>query len=341
MKRMIALLAALCASLAAGVAAAQQAELRKLNLGTAFAATSTLPLWIADDQGLFKKHGLDVKMTFFQGSAAATQALLGGSVDLVFGSAAASVTAAGRGAPLALIATTSLIDYMLVTRADTTKPEQLRNKTLGISNFSGGDDFALIRLLPKLGLTYKQDVKFVVLGTPNPYQKAEAVLNGTTDGTLATFEVVETLKVQGKPMNVLAELIASGVKLSTGDIYATRAYLAKNPEDVKRFLRAFSEAVRLAKNDKGVTFATFKKHTNTKNDAVLEKLYHRTVVGQFLDVPYPIEEAIVAVRDDMSETSADLRRLKDMGVDKFVDKEPLQALEKEGFYAKLPPLKVN
>lgn len=341
MRRMIALLVAAQISLFASAASAQQPEPRKMNLGTAFAATSTLPIWIADDEGLFKKHGLEVKLIFFQGSAAATQALLGGSVDLVFGSAAAAVTATGRGAPLAIIATTSLIDYMLVTRPTTTKPEQLRGKTLGISNFSGGDDFALIRLLPKLGLIPKQDVKFVVLGTPNPYQKAEAVLNGTTDGTLATFEVVETLKAQGKPMNVLAELIANGVNLSTGDIYATRPYLAKNPDDVKRFLRAFSEAIRLAKNDKQVTFETFKKHTNTKNDAVLEKLYERTIVRGFLDVPYPIEDAIIAVRDDLSETSTDLRRLMDMAPDKFVDNGPLRALEQEGFFAKLPPLKVN
>ncbi|MGE0747010.1 MAG: ABC transporter substrate-binding protein [Rhodospirillales bacterium] len=341
MRRTIALLALLPVMLAAGGAAAQQAELKKMNVASAFAATTTLPLWIADNEGLFRKHGLDVKLILFQGSAQATQALLGGSADIVFGTASAAVTAAGRGAPTAIVATTSLIDYMLVVRPTTTSADQLRGKSLGISNFSGGDDFALIRLLPKLGLTYKQDVKFVVLGTPNPYQKVEAVLNGTTDGTLATFEVVETLKVQGKQTNTLAELIASGVKSSTGDIYTTRSYISRNGEDVKRFLRAFSEAIRLAKNDKDVTFATLKKHTNTKNDTVLEKLYVRTVVNGFQDMPYPIDEAIIAVRDDMADTGGDLAKLRDMGIEKFVDNAPMKALEQEGFFAKLPPRKVN
>jgi NitT/TauT family transport system substrate-binding protein len=322
----------------AGNANSQQADLQKLNVAYAFVATATTPMWIAGDEGLFKKHGLEVKMILFQGSAAATQALLSGGVDIVFGSAAAAITAVGRGLPIAVIATTHLLNYQLVSRPSVTNAEQLRGKTIGISAFSGGDDFALRRLLPKLGLTLDKDVKFVVLGTPNPYQKAEAVINGTTDATLSAFEVTDTLKLQGKNMSVLAETLPNDIKLSVGDVYATRPYLKKSPETAKNFLRAYVEAIRMAKNDKQLVFSTLRKYTKIENEEILERIYQKTVVGAFLDVPYPHIEAIIMQRDDTATNIPDLARLKEKGADDFVDNGPMAALEKEGFFKGLPPL---
>ena len=75
MRRMIAIsVLALFSTIAGNAQAqAQQANLQKLNVAYAFVATATTPLWIAEDEGLFKKNGLEIKMILFQGSAAATQ----------------------------------------------------------------------------------------------------------------------------------------------------------------------------------------------------------------------------------------------------------------------------
>jgi ABC-type nitrate/sulfonate/bicarbonate transport system substrate-binding protein len=339
MKRTVAALLLMLFALIPGSANAQNGPLKTVNAALAFVASSTLPMWIAEDEGLFKKHGLDVKLNLFQGSAAATQALLSGSIDIVFGSASAAITVVGRGVPVAVVATTHLLNYELVTRPDMTSADQLRGKTIGISAFSGGDDFALRRLLPKLGLTLNKDVKFVVLGTPNPYQKAEAVLNGTTDATMVTFEVVDTMKLQHKTLNVIASILPNGIKLSVGDIYATRSFIKKSPDVVENFLRAYTEAIRMAKNDKQLDFKLYRKYTNYKNEGVLEKIYKETILGQFANVPYPNVEAILTQRDDMATTSPDLAKLKTMKVDAFIDNGPLDAIEKAGFSKSLPPLK--
>jgi NitT/TauT family transport system substrate-binding protein len=331
--------AALMAAFLFALPARADEGLQKVNVAYAFVASSTLPMWVAQDQGLFRKQGLDVHMILFQGSAAATQALLGGSVDIVFGSASAAITVVGRGAPAAVIATTHLIDYQLVARPNVTSVDQLRGGSVGISAFSGGDDFALRRLLPKIGLTLNKDVKFVVLGTPNPAQKAEAVLNGNADATLVTFEVTDALKLQGKPMSVLAELLPNGVKLSVGDIYAMRPYIAKNPEIVRKFMRAFIAAIRTAKNDKQLSMDTLRKYIKTEDPGILSEIYRKTVVGQFRDLPYPDVEAILTQRDDTATTSPDLAKLGTMGIETFVDNGPLKAIEAEGYMNTLPPLK--
>lgn len=339
MKRLLSLSVLLLLSTISGFAYAQQTDLKKINVGYGFAASGTMPIWIAQDEGLFKKYGLDAKLILFRGSAAATQALIGGSADIVFGTASAAITAAGRGAKVAVIASSRLIDYLLVTPPNITTAAQLRDKSVGISNFSGGDDYALIRLLPKLGLKPKQEVKFVVLGTPNPYKKAEAVLKGTTSGTLVTREVFETLKLQGKNMNILASILSHGIKNSSGDVFVTRSYLKKNPENVKNFLRAFSEAIRMAKNDKQLVFRTLNKHTYTKNPKIQELVYQTTVRKRFQDEPFPIIDAIKTFRDDLAQSSPGLRKLKDMSPGEFIDNGPLMALKKDGFFQKLPPLR--
>ena len=340
MTKMIAVLLLLLGSGAAGAASAQ-GGMQKVNVGIAFVSTQTLPIWVAEDEGLAKKYGLDLKLILFQGSAAATQALVAGSVDIVFGTASAAITVVGRGAPVALVAMEQLINYEVVARPDFTSMEQLRGRSAGISAFSGGDDFALRRLLPKFGLTPDKDVKIVVLGTPNSYQKDQAVLNGTVDATLSSFDVIATLKAEGKQMSVLAETLANGVKLSVGDIYVMRPYLAKNRGTVENFLRAYVEAVRMIKNDKQLAIQHLKKYTHVTNPEVEETVYQKLVLGEIRDVPWPIEESILQQRDDMATTSPDLARLKNMGIDAFVDEGPLRTLEKEGFFEKLPPLKAQ
>lgn len=339
MRRMIAVSVLILVTMFAGVANAQQAGLTKMNVGLGFAASGMMPAWIARDEGLNKKYGLDVKLILFRGSAAATQALIGGSVDMVFGTMSAAITVAGRGAKVAVVASSRLINYMLVTHPDIKTAAQLRGKSVGISNFSGGDDFALMRLLPKLGLTPRKDVKFVVLGTPNPYKKAEAVLNGQTSGTLVTLEVLETLKLRGKKMNMLGAIIPHGIKNSSGDIFVTRSYLKKNPENVKNFLRAFIEAIRMMKNDKQLVVRTLNKNTYTKNPKIQDLVYRTTVRKMFQDEPYPLVEAVKTFRDDLAMSSPGLRKLKNMSVDQFIDNGPLDAIKKEGFYNKIPPLK--
>lgn len=320
-------------------AAAEDSGLQHVNVGYAFVASTTLPVWIARDEGLYKKYGLDVKLFSFQGSAAATQALLGGSLDIVFGSADAVVTVVGRGAPAAVIGTTQLLNYELVARPDFTSVAELRGRTAGISAFSGGDDFALRRLLPKFGLQPGKDVRIVVLGTPNSYQKDEAVLNGTIDATLSSFDVVDTLKLQGKKMSVLAETLPNGVKLTVGDLFTTRAYLANHGANVANFMRAYVAAIRMAKNSKALTYAYLKKYTRVDNPVIQEETYKRRILGEFQSMPWPNEEAILAQRDDIASSSPDLARLKGMNAAAFIDAAPLKTLEAQGFLKSLPPLK--
>src|SRR5437868_2801958 len=54
---------------------------RKLQISYATEASVSAPLWVARDDGLFEKHGLDVDLSFVRGGATNMQAMIAGSVD--------------------------------------------------------------------------------------------------------------------------------------------------------------------------------------------------------------------------------------------------------------------
>ena len=68
-------------SLCANDAAAQ--ELKKISLGYPSLAFTQSHIWVAKEEGLFKKYGLDVDPIFLHGGQVATQALAAGEPPIV------------------------------------------------------------------------------------------------------------------------------------------------------------------------------------------------------------------------------------------------------------------
>jgi len=83
-----------------GLAAAQ--ELKKVRFGYPSLGFRQGHIWVARDEGLFKKYGLDVEPIFLRGGQLAIQALAGGDPPLM--SIGQVVQAGLAGFDLALIA---------------------------------------------------------------------------------------------------------------------------------------------------------------------------------------------------------------------------------------------
>ena len=62
---------------------AQAQPLRKIRIGYPSISSRQAQLWVARDEGIFRKHGLDVELIFLRGGQVAIQALTGGDPPLV------------------------------------------------------------------------------------------------------------------------------------------------------------------------------------------------------------------------------------------------------------------
>ena len=67
-------------------------ERERLRVSTLFLGSSLLPIWVAHDQGIFTRAGLDVQLVWMQ-SGLSTSALLAGEVDAIFGTPQITLTA--------------------------------------------------------------------------------------------------------------------------------------------------------------------------------------------------------------------------------------------------------
>ena len=64
------------------VASAQEKKLTTVNLGYSAISGSFAPLWVGFDQGLFAKHGIDLKMAYIQGNRVMLSALTAGEIHI-------------------------------------------------------------------------------------------------------------------------------------------------------------------------------------------------------------------------------------------------------------------
>jgi NitT/TauT family transport system substrate-binding protein len=87
-----------------------------IRIGSLGLSGPLLPLWIAQDKGLFAKQGLTSELITFQGGTQTIQALLSGGIGFAASSSDTGVNAKLRGADIVGLAEwVNSLPYMFVT----------------------------------------------------------------------------------------------------------------------------------------------------------------------------------------------------------------------------------
>lgn len=307
---------------------AQEIKLGTLNLAYASATPRAAYLWIAKDHRLFEKYGLNVNLVSVRGSATTMQTLIGGDVDLIYVTGAAAVTAAARGAPVVIIATSGNNDYKILTQPAISSLQQLKGKIIGISNPAGSDYFALRRMLPKLGLVPGKDVSFLTTGIQSSIEKVLLVLEGRIHATLGSADTVALYEMRGQKLNMLADAVENGVYVTSGDIAARRQFLKENPAKVKAFLKAMIEAMWIAKKTPSSFSAVLRKYLKLE-DPKLVAIMHKNNALDYPSKPFPSDEAIKQAIEDINSANPELKSFDK----EFTDVTLLKEIDREGFFA--------
>jgi ABC-type nitrate/sulfonate/bicarbonate transport system substrate-binding protein len=77
----------------------------KLRVVSSAIGSSQSPLWIANEAGIFKKHGLDVELLYVAGGSRAAQVILAGEASEAMFNGASVISANLAGADLVNVAT--------------------------------------------------------------------------------------------------------------------------------------------------------------------------------------------------------------------------------------------
>jgi NitT/TauT family transport system substrate-binding protein len=138
-----------------------------LTVGKANATSDAItPVNVGDKLGIFKKHGLDLKIVDFGGGSKMVQALTAGAIDIGDG-AGTEMAFIAKGAPmLAVCESTGPAPFLGVGvpwDSPITKLADLKGKSIGVSSPDSFSDWSAHQLARKFGWG-PNDVKTVATG---------------------------------------------------------------------------------------------------------------------------------------------------------------------------------
>ena len=311
---------------------AQDKKLDSFTISYASVSGTRGPLWIAKDLGLFEKYGLEGNLVYIASGVTSVNALLGGSVDIIAASGSSAVGAAARGAPIVIIASLGHIAYKLIAHPSITTVQGLRGKIIGSSRIGAGTDFALQRLLPKLGLIPGKDVTLLPTGVSESDRRLLMLAQGKIDATLGTEDNLLQLAAKGMKFSVLADVYEAGIYTTGSDIATSRQLVKQKPRQLKAFIMALTEGTYIGRTQKEQALRVFRKYLKIEDPKMLDSMHKNYLLGSIPERPFPKEEAIQNDIEDLSQTYA---HLKGRRAAEFLDLSLLKALDDEGFFKKL------
>src|SRR5207245_11628070 len=69
------------------------AQMTEVNMGIAFVNARVAPLWVAEQEGVFRKNGIDIRLTNITGGPQGDQALLSRGIHSAFADPASTIAA--------------------------------------------------------------------------------------------------------------------------------------------------------------------------------------------------------------------------------------------------------
>ena len=190
---------ALCLSLLAGTAGHGFAQ-TTVRLASAQNSIGSLPIVLAQREGLFAAENLKIEIVDFKGGGPAVQALASGSVEACICAADHAVRLRSRGqGGLVLAALTEFHGYGLVTLASSpvTDIKSLQGKRIGITSAGSLTDNTLRYFLEEAGMNPDRDVEITGVGTGGP-MRAAIETGAVAAGMLTTPDVQAALGDSGK-----------------------------------------------------------------------------------------------------------------------------------------------
>jgi NitT/TauT family transport system substrate-binding protein len=263
---------------------------------------------LAKDAGLFKKYELDVEIIYIPAGATAIQAMISGEIGVGWGNEAAGVVAShAAGFPLKMTAVlVNKFVYSFVTPPAIAKPQDLKGKSVAVSRFGSGSDFITRMALKSWGLDPVKDVTILQIG--NSPARLGAMLAGTIHGSILNLS--QQTRARRSGLRILADLSQIDVEYPQGVIYTTPAFIAKRPDLLSKFTRAYVESVRLFKTNRQAALQIVEKYTGlTDKEEATE--YYDTFSKNFLqDFPSPSLPALRTLMEDVGSRNPKVKEIK-------------------------------
>jgi NitT/TauT family transport system substrate-binding protein len=305
------------------------AQLRKLNI--AYTATSPYQaaLIIAQQTGIFKKHGLDPTLILTAGGSLGFQAMMGGDVAMVMADGSAAVNSNLAGADVVIIASLlNTFPYSLISVPEIKKVDQLVGGKVAISRFGSATDMSVRMSLTKVGLNPDKDVTILQIGTQT--QRFAALQTKNVQATIITPPFTLTARKLG--YNTLIDMAQLNIPFLLTALLTRKSFIKAQRDTVASVVAALADAVHYYKREKEPTIKILSKYLQTTDREALEETYKEIALKVLPEKLYATLPGIQTILDELAPKNP---KAKNSKPEDFVDMSFVKKLDDEGYFERL------
>jgi len=298
-----------------------QAEL--VRIAYSGVSASGTPVWLAKEQGIFAKHGLDVDLVAVRSAPLQVSALVANEVQFVRGSATSMLSAAAQGAKLKIIMSlfAERASYDFLVAPSITKPSDLRGKKIGVQDFSGLLWSLGMLSLRELGLDAQKDnISIQAIGDSTVI--AQSLASGIIDA--APLDKLQSFRLQSLGMKVMLDL--RRVALPASPFMSTEAFIQKNPHTVENFIKSLIEASVIMRAQKELGVAVVQKYIKT--DRQLAEIGYKFLLDDLTSYTYVTPKGLKTAQEIIALRDPKIMRFN---VEDLLDQRILQKIVQSGY----------
>ena len=272
---------------------------------------SVMIAYIAEKQGLFKKHGANVEIRPFDNGTAAARAVVAGDADMSWSPTPPVINQiSNAGVPLVAVYGMPNPDWIIGTTETGKTCKDIVGQDVGVDSVGGARSVALRSMLTGCPGVKIEDAKQIALGSGS----GPAVIAGRLKYAVLHLDDLAAIEAQGKKLNILLAMTNTNPTSHYLMLVARKDNLAKNRDAMVRTVAALIESAHYMADPKNAD-AVAEAATITGNNKAVTK----AALKAFLDIKF------WAVKDDglpRNKLEATAKLMKKIGAIK-PDKEPV------------------
>jgi NitT/TauT family transport system substrate-binding protein len=262
-------------------------------------------MFMAQQEGLFKKHGVNVELIHIASSSRGIQAILAGEIAFSFMDGVNAAQANLKGANLALVAgATNRQVFSLMAKQEFKRIADLKGKKIGITRVGSSTHTSALFALGSAGLRTNDYQLLPLLEVPNIYT---ALAAGQIDAGIMSPPTNARAKRSGfvELMNIAKE----GPEFVSVAVGTSRSYIKANEDIVRRVVRAYAEGVQIFKNNKPAALRMIQRQLKVTDPEIQEDTY--TQFRDYLEYPpYVSRKGMEAVLAEIADKEPGAKSIK-------------------------------
>jgi len=280
---------------------------------------------IAQQVGIFPKHGIDMEPIYFGGGMNSIAAVTSNSVQFLAAGSTATVGARLGGIDIIILTVQSnKVEYSVFVASDIKTVQDLKGKIVTGTRPGASADSALRLYLRRNGLEPDKDVIFISVAE-SQQGRYNALARGTVSATVLSPPFSNVARQAG--FRELADLRKTDIEYAGNSIAGMMPYIKSHSPLVENFLRGYIESLHFFRTQRERTISGIMKFMKLNDRARAEEGY-----DYYLDlmpvIPYASAGGIRTVLQNLAprQPKAAIANPED-----FYDNSFLKRIEESGF----------